>query len=305
VSLVLPTLVIASAAVVLWRAAAPVRGHVEYAGIVPKLESLVAHIGDRDLLLVEARRSSDLHVIALPLAYIYARNVLVFANPRPDPYAFRDFLTWAQQRYDRVFFAGGGGMDLLSRNVSVVPVASELFQVPEYESSRNAYPEGVRRKEFDFSLYRFLEGGEPARGPVAVDVGTLDDLFVVRFHAKERKGDLTYRWTSDVSYVSLVGIQPDATTLSVWFGDGGRDASAVGVARVTLDLDGQRLGETEVRGGFRPYTFALPPDLVRAAARRDAPALLKISSTTFNLQKLAGIPDDRNLGVMVDRVAVQ
>ncbi len=54
------------------------------------------------------------HVLALPLAYIYARNVLVLNNPRPDKALFREFLTWAGSRYKNVYFVGGGGTDLLS-----------------------------------------------------------------------------------------------------------------------------------------------------------------------------------------------
>ena len=41
-------------------------------------------VGDRDLLVVESRNASDTHVLALPLAYIYARNVLVLNSPKPD-----------------------------------------------------------------------------------------------------------------------------------------------------------------------------------------------------------------------------
>ena len=64
--------------------------------------------------MVESRNASDTHVLALPLAYIYARNVLVLSSPKPDKTAFAGFLDWARTRYDRVLFMGGGGTDLLS-----------------------------------------------------------------------------------------------------------------------------------------------------------------------------------------------
>ena len=62
--------------------------HVEYAGVVPRIEALSRRFGDQDLVVVESRNASDLHVLALPLAYIYARNVLVLANPKPDKALF-------------------------------------------------------------------------------------------------------------------------------------------------------------------------------------------------------------------------
>ena len=53
--------------------------------------------------------------------------------------------------YSNVFFVGGGGTDLLNRRLRAEPIASERFQIPEYESRVEAYPTTVRRKEFDYS----------------------------------------------------------------------------------------------------------------------------------------------------------
>ncbi len=126
------------------RAAKPVLPHVEYAGVIAKLEALSGEVGDRDLLLVESRNASDTHVLALPLAYIYARNVLVLNSPKPDKAAFAAFLDWARTRYDRVLFMGGGGTDLLSPAWGARAIASERFQIPEYDAPADAYPRFVR-----------------------------------------------------------------------------------------------------------------------------------------------------------------
>jgi hypothetical protein len=300
---ILPFVFVAVIGGLLARASRPVAGHVEYRGIIPRIEALSKRLGDRDLLLVEARRSSDLHVIALPLAYVYARNVLVLYSPRPDRERFRDFLTWARGRFENVYFAGSGGTDLLSRSVAVAPVDAERFQVPEYESALNAYPGGVRGKEFDFSVYRFVD--PPAtRGPFVLDVGAYDDLYVVRFNAKERLKDQPFRWTTDVSYVSIVGMDARAVTLTVWLGDGGRPAAA-GAAAVSCFLDDRLLGEVTVKGGFQPYRFAIPRESAAAAAARDEPALLRLVSSTWSPKAVLGVGDDRKLGVMVTRVEVQ
>ena len=196
-----------------WRASQPLLTHVEYAGLIPKLETLAKNFGDRDLVVVESRASgSELHVLALPLAYVYARNVLVLNTPRPDPIQFREFLRWARTQYEQVFFLGGGGTDLLTRSIGIVPVTSERFQVPEWDSQTNALPRGPGRKAFDLAVYRFVDGANvsmPAGdADVALDVGAQDDVNVVRFHLKEKDGHgVTYRWTQDASYISLVGVQ--------------------------------------------------------------------------------------------------
>ena len=42
----------------------PVRPHVEYAGIIPRLEALAARFSPTDLVIVESRNASDIHVLA-------------------------------------------------------------------------------------------------------------------------------------------------------------------------------------------------------------------------------------------------
>jgi hypothetical protein len=76
-------------------ASRPLLNHIEYEGVILKLEELADQFGDRDLVIVESRAASDLHVLALPLAYIYGRNVLVFSDSEPNRNASLEFLTWA------------------------------------------------------------------------------------------------------------------------------------------------------------------------------------------------------------------
>ena len=183
------------------RAAKPVLPHVEYAGVIAKLEALSGEVGDRELLVVESRNASDTHVLALPLAYIYARNVLVLNSPRPDKVAFAAFLDWARTRYDRVLFMGGGGTDLLSPAWGARAIASERFQIPEYDAPADTYPRFVRQKEFDYSLYELTRPDAGAAAlPFDLDVGVNDDLHVVRFYAKERTDGRSFRWSRARSY---------------------------------------------------------------------------------------------------------
>ena len=289
-----------------WRlvaASRPILNHIEYAGVIPRLETLARQFGDDDLVLVEPRWSSDMHVLALPLAYVYARNVLVLNTPRPDKARLREFLLWAKTRYRGVYFMGGGGADLLSRSISAEPVMGDRFQIPEYESRANAWPSGVRFKEFDFSVYRL----EPAAASVpfrAIDVGTEDDLALWRFHAKQRMNAVTYRWSKDASYVALSGLPSAVRSVTIWMSNGGRPASLPPLS-VTVSLDDQPLGTVTVPLGFRPYSFDIPPDLASRIAARDDPAVLKLVCSTWKPRSVLGVADDRDLGVMVDRVEVQ
>jgi hypothetical protein len=290
-----------------WRAADPVRHHVEYAGLIPHLEQLSGQIGDNDLVIVESRNAgSDLHVLAMPLAYIYARHVLVLDSAAPDKRQFETLVAWARSQYQNVFFLGGGGTDLLTREVSATPVSSDRFQVPEYDSPVNAYPSGVRNKEFEFGLYRLLSAAAAPPGPIDLQIGGLDDLNVVRFHARERQQDtgMTFRWSRGQSFILLLGLAPDARSLTVWMSNGGRPAKAP-PASVELALDDQVLGTALVIDDVRPYHFALPAPLVERLAAAADPVRLRLRVPPWTPSVLVGGTDSRDLGVIVTRVEVR
>ncbi len=287
------------------RASRPLLDHVEYAGMIAKLEDLAGKVGDEDLLIVESRNAEgDIHVLATPLAYVYARQVLLLNSPRPGKPAFAAFLEWARTRYRRVLFIGGGGTDLLSHRYGVQAIASERFGVPEYDSPLNAYPRFVRRKDFDYGLYAFTPPEPVDARWFDLDVGILDDLHVLRFHAKEESEGRTIRWTRATSYVSVTVMRPSSREVTLWMNDGGRSRVAP-PAEVTVSLDGQLLGSIRLTTGFAPYTLPIPPDLARRASELGDPVELKLVTSTWNPHTVLGAPDDRDLGVMVDRVAVK
>lgn len=287
------------------RASRPILNHVEYAGLIPKIEALAGSIGDDDLLIAESRNAGgDVHVLALPLAYIYARNVLVLNSPRPDKRDVAAFVEWARTKYTRVLFLGGAGTDLLSHRYGLQAISSQRFQVPEYEATVNAYPHRARQKEFDFGTYAFTDP-RPRDGLwFDLDVGVQDELHVLRFHAKEQTRDTTFRWTHATSYISVTVIHDSSREVTLWMNDGGRPAS-VAPADVSVFLHGQLLGTVRVTSRFAPYALAIPPDLAARAATFGDPVELKLVAPTWNPHEARGGPDDRDLGVMVDRVAVK
>jgi hypothetical protein len=287
------------------RVSAPVRAHTEYEGLIPRIEALAHRFGPNDLVIVESRNSGgDVHVLATPLAYIYAKHALLLASPTPDKRMMGAFIAWARGTYDRVFFVGGGGTDLLARSYGVRPLASERFDVPEFELRTDALPRPSSRK-FIFGIYEFVDAPGGRGGWFDLDVGSNDDLHVLRFNMSERADDRTFRWTNATSYVSVTNMTASARELTLVMQDGGRPPAA-DPARVTVYLDDQRLGEIDVAPGpFRPYTLPVPADLAARAAASDEPVTLRLVSTLWNPGKVLGTSDTRNIGVMLDRVTIK
>jgi hypothetical protein len=281
----------------------PILHHVEYAGLIPALERLAGDFGDRDLVLVEPRYSSDTHVLATPLSYIYARNVLLFSSPRPDRAQLEQFLSWAAGTYDRVFLVAEGGLDIASPAIGVTPVRNERFAIPEYESAKNAYPREVRQKKFSLNIYLLQPGGQAAP-MLDIDIGGFDDPWVLRMFAREEQDGVTYRWVRDRSLVGFVGFPSSARAIVVRAGDGGRPAAA-GPASVEVFLNDHPIGTVTVRGGFAEYRLEVPPELAADAAARPVQALVRLVCTTWSPKDVLGGSDDRALGVMLDRIRVE
>jgi len=187
----------------------------------------------------------------------------------------------------------------------VIPVASERFQIPEYEQAFRAYPTHVRFKEFDFGIYELRPERVNWEG-LDLDVGTMDDLFVRRFHAKEQRdgSGLNFRWTRDISIVSLLGVDPEHRILTLWLSDGGRPAG-LPPATAELFIDDRPLGTVTANAELQPYRFNIPLEIAEELSTRDEAGRLRIESSTWNPLETLGLPDNRDLGLMMDRITVE
>ena len=282
----------------------PILRHVEHAGMIPTIEELAGRFSPDDLLLFGNRSVSDAQVFALPLAYVYSRNALSLRGWGPDPELLRQFIDWARSRYARVFFIGSGtalqtsdtGADLVSR---------EHSRIPHYDRTLDAYPTGPVNWEFNYGIYDLLVDPLPP-GPFDLDVGGEDDLPVLRMHPRTlNERGVTYRWTTAASTVWVAGTLPDAREVTLHMSNGGRP-DAAGVAEVDVSLADQPLGTITVRDDrFRPFTLAIPPGLAQTIAADPGAAELRLRTVPWVPLHVLGIPDQRELGVMLDRVQVR
>jgi len=107
-----------------------------------------------------------------------------------------------------------------------------------------------------------------------------------------------------MSFVSLMGITPDSRVVTLRMSSGGRPARA-GAARVQVYLNDHLLGDVEVADGFHDYTVLITPEIAEEAAHRPRASVLRLMSTTWSPKEILGTPDDRQLGVMLERVRVE
>ena len=282
----------------------PILPHVEYGGVVPRLERLAAQIGDDDLVVMESPRSSDLHVLGLPLAYIYAKQVLVLNSDRPPSIPFAELIEWAARRSRRVLYLGSTGKELLSRNVDAEFVAIQDFSVPEYDRRPDYPPRDVRQKAFSFGLWRFVVGPRPA-DRVRVEIGGADDFAIGGCWAKETNGRFRFRWSTGRAELRLRVPVGEPSTLTVWAGNGGRPPGGP-EARVSVYAEDRLAGTANVSSSEpQPFVISLPADAVARASRRDGFIRLRLETPTWSPKRSIGSSDDRELGVILTAVELR
>jgi hypothetical protein len=86
--------------------------------------------------------------------------------------------------------------------------------------------------------------------------------------------------------------------------DGGRPPAAA-PADVTVLINARVIGTARVASGFKEYVIPIPADVAAAAAATGEPVRITLRTATWNPREILGTSDDRELGVMVDRVAVR
>jgi len=285
-------------------AARPVAAHVEYRGAIKAIAQLAGRFTTRDLILVESRNAdSDLHVLAVPLVDIYRLNVLVLFSPVPDRGQLEAFLTDAAAKYDRVFVLASGGTDLLSKQIAAAPVAFVPMGLPEYETTGwEQFPRGPRQKDLGYSLYQLTLAPTPPR-PFVLDVGYFDDLQTLRFYAREVTEGRSIRWTQAQSFIAANGLTGQEREIELVLHDGGRPAGAT-PATIQVFFNGTSLGTVNVSFGFKSYRLAIPADAMRGVADADAPAQIRLLSSTWAPSDFTPGGDTRQLGVMIDRVEI-
>ncbi|MCY4120995.1 MAG: hypothetical protein OXG72_08760, partial [Acidobacteria bacterium] len=102
----------------------------------------------------------------------------------------------------------------------------------------------------------------------------------------------------------IVGTLPNARALTLRLSRGGRPPEA-DEARVSVFLDDQPLGTIAVADdAFRSYTLPIPASLASAVAATDTAATLRLETSPWVPLDLLGIPDRRELGVMLDRIEI-
>ena len=260
----------------------------DWNGSVDFVNDLARRFSKDDAVLFEQPKS--IHLLSLPLWAVYGANVLEFARFDPDPERLQHLLAAWRGRFKSVYFVHTPRTDLCG--IFLERVQAFSFGTFEWERTYDRAPRAPKFQSLHFTLSRFV-APEELRLPAftELDVGGSDDVVVSGFFDKEVLDNVrTYRWSGACGSVYLPGVEPGATLAIT--ASGGQRPSPV---EVRVSLAGTPLGSFVAGPLFETFRLPLPRPLPPGSR------VLRLDMRAWR----PGEKDGRELGVMVDRVAVE
>jgi hypothetical protein len=260
----------------------------DWYGSVDFVRDLARRFSKDDAVLFEQPKS--IHLLSLPLWAVYGVNALEFARFNPDPDRLQHLLAAWRGRFKNVYFVHTPRTDLCG--VFLERVQAFSFGTHEWERTYDRAPRAPKFQSLHFNLSRFVAPDDlnvPALPEL--DVGGSDDVVVSGFFDKEVLDNTrTYRWSGACGSLYFPGLEPGAS-LALTVSAGQRPTPA----EVVVSLSGTPLGSFTAGPIFETFRLPLPASLP------EAPFILRLDVEPWR----PGERDGRELGVMVDRVAVE
>jgi Dolichyl-phosphate-mannose-protein mannosyltransferase len=269
------------------RDTARIAGFRDWVGSVDFVRDLSRRFSKQDAVLFEQPRS--IHLVSLPLWALYGVNTLEFARFDPDPRHLQHLLEAWRGRFRNVYFVSTWRTDLCG--IFTERVQAFSFGTLEWDRTYDRAPTAPRFQSLHFTLSRFVSPAEINVPPLPeVDVGGSDDVSVSGFFDKEVLDNTrTYRWTGTCGSVYFPGVRPGRSLL-LTLSAGQRTTPA----EVRVSLAGQPLGSVVAGPGFDTFRLPLPSPLP------NDPPVVRLDVRGWRAPR-----DTRDLGVMVDRLAVE
>ncbi len=277
----------------------PIAPFVDWRRSVRFVADVARRFSPEDVVVFEQRAS--IHLLSLPLWAIHGVNVLELARFNPDPERLDHLIGAWRKTYRNIYFVKTYRTSLCG--VFLQDFDFYSFATAEWERAEGRRPSGPVPRALRFTIQRVVSPDElqvPALD--SIDIGGSDDFQVSGFFDKElAEGNRSYRWTGACASVYVPGVRAGGAVILTATADKRPPSHQ---ATAVVSLSGQRLGEFPVEGDWNDYAFPVP------AVLPNGPPLLRLDihdprgrAGTFRPQNvLAGSPDDRDLGVAVDRI---
>ncbi len=282
---------------------APVINHIEFEGFIDQTDSLAKHYNKDDVLIFDGGISGN--ILPVPLKYIYEKNTINLRHA--DPRLHQDYVDYDllesmisiwNNNGKTVFMANPQENTAYALNYTFVLTQKITMEFPLMEQTYLSLPSKIHSVTVPVIFYKVEPTKKFDIGGI-LDIGSNDLGYIKDFHATESKGNTTFRWTKDVSYVKIPISESDAP-LSLQLRINGWRPINVSPANVSLVVNSHLLTNFTVERAWKTYSFTIPKEFLTKE-----PLVIEIHSETFVPCKYMDSSDQRDIGVMVDWVKLE
>ncbi|MBN1261652.1 MAG: glycosyltransferase family 39 protein [Anaerolineae bacterium] len=280
--------------------------HRDFRGLAAQLALLENEFApDAIIIMPERPQSIFSDYFGVPLRFTFGRRVLTLRQNDASQVAaaVQSTLAYATRHDLPVQLLAAEPLpEAVRRTVVLEPREMVTLTSTVLESTFFSYPSHIQPLYFGLDIYDVaglapdVDVVLPAK--VDIDIGALDTGFVLDgFHDKERTADgATMRWTSEIGTL-LFPLAPGSVTVEITAM--GVRPPGIEIPEVAVYLDDVWIGQfTPVSERWQTYI------LDGVAVSDEGLARLQLETVTFNPVEANMSADDRDLGVLLDRIRI-
>lgn len=275
----------------------------EFNGATEFIQQISNQVKGNNLLICQGPSADLIHLISLPLWSISSQDVVELRNPNFNPFEIaRLFSTWMSY-YDCIYLLTSQKIKLTEEKHHWGLIDEYRFRAPFMEFTYNRPPKNLKYVNIHLKLQRLLTTKELNPNINFIDIGGEKDWLIKSgFYHKEGTTKESFRWSKAEAVLYLPALSSRSKKLLIRM-SGGRPEEGE-TAQIQIYINDKKLKELELKNYFKEYSISLPIVLVNEADRI-FPSKLKIKSNVFIPAVEMGTADTRELGIMLDFVAIK
>jgi len=275
---------------------------IEFRGLTAQLDNIAQQLEPDAILLFDDAAVTGAGVtIGAPLQYLFGFTAFDLQEDKLDRMALMAAIDDWQHSNRPVYWVVGPAPAIgVLPEAQFIPDFGVWIRAPYLEQSYVQFPTTRLEYRVPLEFYK-LANNAACSFPVQLDIGMLDTASLQSgFYQKEWLGERSFRWTNGLGVVTLPCLPdniPDTLKLTL-AALAIRTADAPPV-NISLSIAGFELGRWALSSDITDISVLVPGDLLRGAGH-----VLEIHSETWvPAAHNAGL-DDRQLGVLVDRITL-
>lgn len=273
---------------------------VEFRGLTAQLDTLAQRLEPNAILLFDDAATTGVGVtIGAPLQYLYGFTAFDLQEEKLDHIALMTAIDdWQQAKRPVYWVEGSAPVIGIPPDTKFAPDFDVLIRAPYLEQSYFHFPTERLEYRVPLEFYKLAVDADCVF-PMQLDIGALDTAYIQSgFYQKEWLGERSFRWTNGSGMVTLPCLPHNAPdTLLLTLTAAAIRAADMPPVTTSLSIDVHVLGQWTLVADITDISVLVPGELLQGAGH-----VLEIQSDTWIPQTYNVGADDRQLGVLVDRI---